>query len=157
MSDGYTTVASPLGELLLTARDGKLTGLFMPGEDMHPPAGAVRDEAAFATVRRQLDEYFAHRRTSFDLPLAPPGTVFQQRVWSELQRVGYGETVTYAELATRIGRPTAVRAAGTANGANPVSIVIPCHRVIGSNGSLTGYSGGLAAKRFLLDLERSEA
>jgi methylated-DNA-[protein]-cysteine S-methyltransferase len=157
MSAAYTTMASPLGELTLTAEDGQLTGLFMPGEDQDSPAGALRDEAAFAHIRRQLEEYFAGERTSFDVPVAPPGTPFQQRVWDELRRVGYGETISYAELASRIGRPTAIRAAGAANGANPVSIVIPCHRVIGSNGSLTGYSGGLDAKRFLLDLERSRA
>ncbi len=109
------------------------------------------------TIRLQLAEYFAGDRSAFDLPVAPPGTPFQQLVWGELQRIGYGETITYAELAARIGRPTAIRAAGAANGANPVSIVIPCHRVIGSNGSLTGYSGGLESKRFLLDLERAGA
>ena len=157
MSEAYTTIACPLGELLLTAEDGRLTGLFMPAEDVAPPAGAVRDEAAFHATRLQLEEYFAGRRTSFDLPLAPAGTAFQQRIWEELQRIAYGRTITYAELAARIGRPTAIRAAGAANGANPVSIVIPCHRVIGSNGSLTGYSGGLESKRFLLDLERAGA
>ena len=108
-------------------------------------------------MRRQLEEYFAGERSSFDLPVAPAGTPFQQGVWAELQRIGYGTTITYAELAARIGRPTAIRAAGAANGANPVSIVIPCHRVIGSNGTLTGYGGGLEAKRFLLDLERAGA
>ena len=93
----------------------------------------------------------------FAAPVAPAGTPFQQGVWAELQHIGYGTTITYAELAARIGRPTAIRAAGAANGANPVSIVIPCHRVIGSNGTLTGYGGGLEAKRFLLDLERAGA
>ena len=157
MSGEYTTLGCPLGELLLTAEGGRLTGLFMPGEDVVPPAGAVRDDAAFATIRIQLAEYFAGDRSAFDLPLAPPGTAFRQLVWGELQRIGYGQTITYAELAARIGKPTAIRAAGAANGANPVSIVIPCHRVVGSNGSLTGYSGGLEAKRFLLDLERAGA
>ena len=157
MSKVYTTMACPLGELLLTAEDERLTGLFMPSEGVEPPAGAVRDDAAFATIRRELHEYFAGDRTAFDLQVAPPGTPFQQLVWGELQRIRYGETITYAELAARIGRPTAIRAAGAANGANPVSIVIPCHRVIGSNGSLTGYSGGLASKRFLLDLEHAGA
>jgi methylated-DNA-[protein]-cysteine S-methyltransferase len=150
-------MASPVGDLLLTAADGELTGLFMPGEAVAPPAGALRDETSFAAIRRQLEEYFAGERASFDLPVSPPGTPFQQGVWDELRRIGYGQTITYAELAARIGRPTAIRAAGAANGANPVSIVIPCHRVIGSNGSLTGYSGGLEVKRFLLDLERSHA
>ena len=108
-------------------------------------------------MRRQLEEYFAGERDEFDLPVGAPGTPFQQRVWDELARIPYGQTISYAELASRIGRPTAVRAAGAANGANPVSIVIPCHRVIGSGGALTGYSGGLEAKRFLLELERSGA
>jgi methylated-DNA-[protein]-cysteine S-methyltransferase len=154
MSETYTTIASPLGELMLTAAGGELTGLYMPAEAHDPPAGAVRDDGAFTTVRRQLEEYFAGERRTFDLPVSPAGTPFQQRVWAELQRIGYGETISYAELAARIGRPTAIRAAGAANGANPVSIIIPCHRVIGSDGSLTGYGGGIDAKRALLDLER---
>ena len=155
MSETYTTMQSPLGELLLTAEDGVLTGLFMPAEAHEPPPGAERDDRGFATVRRQLEEYFAGRRRAFDVVLAPPGTAFQQRVWDELQRIDYGQTISYAELAARIGRPTAIRAAGAANGANPISILIPCHRVIGSDGSLTGYGGGLEAKRALLDLERT--
>jgi methylated-DNA-[protein]-cysteine S-methyltransferase len=155
MSETYTTVQSPLGELLLTAEDGVLTGLFMPAEAHEPPPGAERDDRGFATVRRQLEEYFAGRRRAFDVVVAPPGTTFQQRVWDELQRIDYGQTISYAELATRIGRPTAIRAAGAANGANPISILIPCHRVIGSDGSLTGYGGGLEAKRALLELERT--
>jgi methylated-DNA-[protein]-cysteine S-methyltransferase len=155
VSEAYTTMPSPVGELLLTAADGELTGLYMPVEVHGTPTGRARDDSAFATVRRQLEEYFAGERRTFDLPVAPRGTPFQQAVWAELQRIGYGETITYAELAGRIGRPTAIRAAGAANGANPVSIIIPCHRVIGSNGSLTGYGGGLDAKRSLLELERS--
>jgi methylated-DNA-[protein]-cysteine S-methyltransferase len=154
VSDAYTTMPSPVGELLLTCSGGELTGLYMPVEVHGPPPGMARDDRAFATARRQLEEYFAGDRREFDLPVAPPGTPFQQLVWAELQRIGYGETTTYAELAARIGRPTAIRAAGAANGANPVSIIIPCHRVIGSNGSLTGYGGGLEAKRMLLELER---
>ncbi|HET6172680.1 MAG TPA: methylated-DNA--[protein]-cysteine S-methyltransferase [Gaiellales bacterium] len=146
---------SPIGELLLTAADGRLTGLYLPVEVHGPPAGMARDDGAFVTVRRQLEEYFAGERRAFDLPVAPRGTAFQQLVWNELQRIGYGDTITYSELAARVGRPTAIRAAGAANGRNPVSIIIPCHRVIGSSGSLTGYSGGLDAKRALLDLERS--
>jgi methylated-DNA-[protein]-cysteine S-methyltransferase len=157
VSEAYTTMPSPVGELLLTAADGELTGLYMPIEVHGTPAGMARDDGAFATVRRQLEEYFAGERRTFDLPVAPRGTPFQQAVWAELQRIGYGETITYAELAGRIGRPAAIRAAGAANGANPVSIIIPCHRVIGSNGSLTGYGGGLDAKRSLLELERSPA
>ena len=155
MSETYTTMQSPLGELLLTAEDGVLRGLYMPAEAHEPPPGAERGDRGFATVRRQLEEYFAGRRRAFDVVLAPPGTAFQQRVWDELQRIDYGQTISYAELAARIGRPTAIRAAGAANGANPISILIPCHRVIGSDGSLTGYGGGLEAKRALLDLERT--
>lgn len=157
MSESYSTMPSPVGELLLTASDGRLTGLYMPVEVHGPPAGVARDDEAFAAVRRQLEEYFAGRRREFDLPVAPPGTPFQQLVWDELQRIGYGETISYAELAGRIGRPTAIRAAGAANGRNPISIIIPCHRVIGSDGSLTGYGGGLEAKRALLALERAPA
>ena len=113
---------------------------------------------AFAAVRRQLEEYFAGERSSFDLPLAPAGTPFQQGVWDELQRIGYGDDDHVRRArGDASGGPTAIRAAGAANGANPVSIVIPCHRVIGSNGTLTGYGGGLEAKRFLLDLERAGA
>jgi methylated-DNA-[protein]-cysteine S-methyltransferase len=184
MSDTYATMPSPVGELLLTAERGRLTGVYLPGQrrpgipatdtpygygkpgsdpgipgqtpfrHISPP-GARLDDAGLAAARAQLDEYFAGERTSFDLPLAPAGTAFRRVVWEELQRVGYGETTTYAALAARIGRPTAVRATGAANGANPISIIIPCHRVIGSNGSLTGYGGGIGAKRFLLELERS--
>jgi methylated-DNA-[protein]-cysteine S-methyltransferase len=158
ISAAYATVPSPVGDLVLTAERGHLTGLYLPGQrrppDM-PPASAERDAAPLRAARHQLGEYFAGRRTSFDLPLAPAGTAFRRLVWDELLRVGFGETTTYRELAARIGRPTAVRATGAANGANPISIVIPCHRVIGSGGALTGYGGGLAAKRFLLDLERS--
>jgi methylated-DNA-[protein]-cysteine S-methyltransferase len=146
---------SPVGELLLTAAGGELTSLTMPVEVDELPVGSTRDDVAFAAARQQLEEYFAGERRVFDLPLAQRGTLFQQLVWRELRRVGYGETTTYAALASRIGRPTAIRATGAANGANPVSIIVPCHRVIGSNGSLTGYGGGLEAKRLLLELERS--
>jgi methylated-DNA-[protein]-cysteine S-methyltransferase len=162
VSETYATMPSPVGELLLMADDGRLTGLYLRS-DRHArhaaahPGAARRDDAALAAVRRQLEQYFSGARSSFDVPLAPAGTPFQQDVWTELRRIGYGRTITYAELAARIGRPTAIRAAGAANGANPVSIVIPCHRVIGSNGTLTGYGGGLEAKRFLLALERTGA
>ena len=156
----WTMIDSPLGPLLLTAGEAGISGVIMDAdldEQTEPSAGWVEDPARFEEARRQLEEYFAGERTSFDIRVAPPGTPFRQRVWDELQRIEYGHTITYAELAARSGRPAAIRAAGAANGANPVSIVIPCHRVIGSNGSLTGYSGGLEAKRFLLDLERSRA
>jgi methylated-DNA-[protein]-cysteine S-methyltransferase len=162
VSEAYTTMPSPVGDLLLTGEDGRLTGLYLPSDRYARHAAAHpgtrrRDDAAFVGVRLQLEEYFAGTRSSFDLQLAPAGTRFQRSVWAELQTIAYGTTITYAELAARIGRPTAIRAAGAANGANPVSIVIPCHRVIGSNGTLTGYGGGLQAKRFLLDLEHARA
>jgi methylated-DNA-[protein]-cysteine S-methyltransferase len=157
VSAAYSTLPSPVGELLLTTADGALTGLWMPAEVHGPPPGMARDDAAHAQARRQLGEYFAGERREFELAIAPRGTPFQQLVWAELQRVPYGETITYAQLAARIGRSTAIRAAGAANGRNPISIIVPCHRVIGSNGSLTGYGGGLDAKRALLELERTPA
>jgi methylated-DNA-[protein]-cysteine S-methyltransferase len=116
-------------------------------------AGDARGRPFDALVRA-LDRYWAGRRVDFDIPLAVRGTPFQRDVWRALQAVPYGETITYAELARRVGAPRAVRAVGRANGANPISIVIPCHRVVGSNGSLTGYGGGLERKRMLLELER---
>jgi methylated-DNA-[protein]-cysteine S-methyltransferase len=163
MSRTYTTMASPVGELLLTAdEEGRLSALWLPGDPLSRhararPGDARRDDGALAPARTQLEEYFAGERTAFDLPVAPAGTPFQQSVWAQLRRIPYGTTTTYGELAARLGRPTAVRAVGAANGANPVSIVIPCHRVIGASGLLTGYGGGLAAKRRLLDLERAAA
>jgi len=118
-------------------------------------AGWVQsDEAApFAEAKRQLGAYFAGRLTTFDLPLAPDGTAFQMRVWQELRRIPHGQTVSYGELARRIGSPTACRAVGLANGRNPLTIIVPCHRVVGANGKLTGYAGGMARKETLLALE----
>ncbi len=147
---------SPIGPLTLSGSGDVLSGLYM--ESHAPaappvPAGAVRDDTAFAAARAQLAEYFAGERTGFDLPLRLTGTPFQVDVWEALRAIPYGETVSYGELARRIGRPAAVRAVGLANGRNPVSIVVPCHRVIGANGSLTGYGGGLDRKRHLLALE----
>lgn len=120
-----------------------------------PLAGAVGDRAAFADEVRELEEYFAGTRRKFTVPFVLRGTPFQRRVWEELCRIPYGKTISYAELARRIGNPKAVRAVGLANGANPIAIIVPCHRVIGANGTLTGYGGGLNTKRFLLDLERA--
>jgi methylated-DNA-[protein]-cysteine S-methyltransferase len=117
----------------------------------------VRSSAALAFARGQLEEYFAGTRTAFDLPLHPQGTEFQLTVWDELARIPYAETISYGELARRIGQPQAMRAVGAANGRNPLPIVVPCHRVIGSNGNLTGFGGGLPAKRFLLGWERRTA
>lgn len=160
----HASHASPIGPLLLVGeRDGsggvRLSGIFME-EHRHGPAvdpSWVEDPAAFREVMGQLDEYFAGSRASFDLALAPAGTPFQQRVWAELARIPAGTTVTYGELARRVGRPGAARAVGAAVGRNPVSIVVPCHRVVGSDGALTGYAGGIARKAFLLALEGAPA
>lgn len=107
-------------------------------------------------TRRQLDEYFRHERQAFDIPLLTAGTEFQESVWNSLMEIPYGQTITYGELATRLGKPAAVRAVANANGANAISIIIPCHRVIGSDNTLTGYGGGLEAKKFLLELEQTQ-
>ena len=152
----HTECPSPVGPLLL-ASDGdglcliefqdprhpfKRSGEWQPGED-----------AVLRETRRQLDDYFDGKRRVFDLPLAPRGTAFQQQVWMALRDIPYGETISYAQLAQRLGTPTATRAVGAANGRNPLPIVVPCHRVIGADGSLTGFGGGLPTKRFLLQLE----
>jgi methylated-DNA-[protein]-cysteine S-methyltransferase len=160
----WSAFDSPVGELLLTTDGVALTAVFFEhhrsGDDDRPVA-ARRPEApddghpVLAATRRQLTEYFARERQVFDLPLAPEGTPFQRRVWTALRDIPYGETTSYGEIARRLGLlPTASRAVGLANGANPISIIVPCHRVVGADGSLTGYGGGLDRKRFLLDLER---
>jgi methylated-DNA-[protein]-cysteine S-methyltransferase len=148
-------MSSPIGELTLVGDGESLTGLYMGDHRHRPPLppGAMRDDGAFDEAHRQLDQFFAGERTRFDLPLRLDGSDFQRRVWDALQEIEYGETVSYGELASRLGRPGASRAVGLANGRNPISIVVPCHRVIGSSGSLTGYGGGVERKRFLLDLE----
>jgi methylated-DNA-[protein]-cysteine S-methyltransferase len=156
----HTVVDSPVGPLTLVAIDGVLSGLYMQTQRYTPPpeifgAAADSDGAVFAETADQLRGYFAGRRTQFDLPLCLAGTPFQRRVWAELQEIPYAETITYGELAERIGRPPAARAVGLANGRNPVSIIVPCHRVIGADGSLTGYGGGLDRKQHLLDFERN--
>lgn len=150
-------VASPLGDLLLASDGRSLTGLYLPPREALP--GPVEGEdsagarALFDRTARQLEAYFAGELTQFDLPLEPAGTPFQLRVWQELRAVPYGATASYGEIAARIGQPTAARAVGLANGRNPISIIIPCHRVIGAGGSLVGYGGGLDRKKLLLDLE----
>lgn len=148
----YTLYASPLGNLLLA---GDSTGLKLVNfqEGTHPrpiPPGWEPDPAHFVDALAQLDAYFAGSLRNFDLPLAPSGTPFQLEVWNELLRVPFGTTISYGDLAERIGRPKAVRAVGAANGANPIPLIIPCHRVIGSNGKLTGYGGGIGIKEKLL-------
>jgi methylated-DNA-[protein]-cysteine S-methyltransferase len=149
----FTTLESPVGTLRLTATaDGLIDGLSMAGQRHAPPAeeGMVRDEGPFAELAGQLGEYFAGAAVEFDVPLSLRGTPFQQRVWAALREIPYGETISYGELARRLGTPGASRAVGLANGRNPVAIVIPCHRVIGADGRLTGYGGGLERKSWLL-------
>ncbi|SEO48330.1 methylated-DNA--[protein]-cysteine S-methyltransferase [Amycolatopsis saalfeldensis] len=155
----HTMLGSPVGELTLVARDGRLAGVYMTRQRHLPPRETFgeRDERPFGGVITQLEEYFAGSRTEFDLPLALHGTPFQQTVWRALTTIPYGETTSYGELAEQIGRPAASRAVGLANGKNPVSIIVPCHRVVGSSGSLTGYGGGLDRKRQLLDFESGRA
>lgn len=151
----HTTMDSPLGELTLYGDGEALGGLLTPPKEGRTvPSDWVRDEAAFTEVRKQLTAYFEGRLRHFDLPLAPAGTPWQLRVWQALTTIPYGETASYGELAQELGRPTASRAVGMANGRNPISVIVPCHRVIGANGSLTGYAGGLERKEFLLALER---
>lgn len=148
-----TLLDSPLGPLTLVAEDGVLAGLFMAEHRHAPDLDLPVEPTGLPAVREQLIAYFAGDLKEFDLPLAVHGTPFQQQVWAALRTIPYGETWTYRELAAAVGRPAAVRAVGLANGRNPVSVVVPCHRVIGADGSLTGYGGGLAAKAWLLDHE----
>lgn len=152
----YRHVASPLGMLLLAGTADVLQLIAFPEGRMArtADAGWREDTAAFAEAARQLDEYFAGERREFSCAIAPAGTAFQLQVLAALRAIPYGETRSYAQVATALGRPRAMRAVGAANGRNPLPIVIPCHRVIGADGSLTGFGGGIAAKRFLLDLER---
>lgn len=153
----YTLFDSPLGKLALTSDGSHLTGIHFPRRDGRPAVERTweRDDAApvLARSRTQLAEYFDGRRTRFDLPLRPAGTAFQQSVWRALLKVPFGRTSTYGALAAEIGRPTAARAVGAAVGANPLAVVVPCHRIVGADGTLTGYAGGLARKTKLLALE----
>jgi len=150
---------SPVGEVFAAVNEGgALVRLdFLAHKSraayLEENAHAEWDAAALTDVERQVGEYFAKRRRDFDLPLAPEGTAFRLRVWMELRRIPYGVTISYGELAKRIGKPTGSRAVGAANGANPIALVVPCHRVIGADGSLTGYGGGLPIKEALLQLE----
>jgi methylated-DNA-[protein]-cysteine S-methyltransferase len=152
----YTTMDSPIGELLLVGDGEKLHRLSMQGGRRPVPVDPRwqrRDDASFEEVRSQLADYFDGRRREFDVPLGLVGNEFELRVWEALCRIPYGETVSYGEIAREIGAPTAARAVGLANGRNPVAVIVPCHRVIGADGGLTGYGGGLERKRLLLDLE----
>ncbi|MFJ6573199.1 methylated-DNA--[protein]-cysteine S-methyltransferase [Streptomyces sp. NPDC091292] len=158
----HTVIDSPYGLLTLVADDdGVLCGLYMTDQRHRPPEESFGDPAPdpepFAETVRQLDAYFAGDRTDFDVPLRLHGTPFQRSVWEQLLRIPYGETRTYGDLAQSLGKPGASRAVGLANGKNPISVIVPCHRVIGSDGSLTGYGGGLPRKQRLLDFERGTA
>jgi methylated-DNA-[protein]-cysteine S-methyltransferase len=154
----YTHMASPFGPLLLVAADSGLRRIVFArnGKRAEPEPDWQDDPSALRDPVRQLGAYFAGQLEAFELPLVPQGTPFQQRVWRELCNIPYGETISYRGLAGRIGNPKASRAVGLANGSNPIPIVIPCHRVIGSNGKLTGYGGGIPIKEKLLALEKRQ-
>lgn len=152
----HKTIDSPVGSLtLVLSGSGALCGLYMHNQRHLPSADRFGDPSAigFDDVEKQLAQYFAGIRTQFELELDPAGTEFQRKIWQLLREIPYGETISYAQLSDRYGDPLAIRAVAAANGKNPIGIIVPCHRVIGSDGSLTGYAGGLERKRFLLDLE----
>lgn len=149
----YTTMKTPIGEIRLVSDGKALTGLYMGGYGPKPAKTWQHGGVLIVKAEKQLREYFNGTRKEFDLPLAGEGTVFQKTVWKALCDIPYGETINYGELARRIGQPKAARAVGLANGSNPISIVVPCHRVIGANGTLTGYGGGLPRKKWLLEHE----
>lgn len=152
----YQTIPSPVGDLLIAADEQGLRLIEFPDPRhpmAHPEQWQQGEHPVLTETRRQLDEYFSNQRDHFDLPLAPQGTAFQQQVWMKLRDIDYGQTISYRQLAERIGNVKAMRAVGAANGRNPLPIVVPCHRVIGADGSLTGFGGGLPTKQFLLQLE----
>ena len=155
----YDFFDSPIGPLVVVCDDEALIQLNLPkgGKPGHVAPEWQRSPGRLREARAQLAAYFAGKLLNFDVPLAPHGTPFQRRVWDELLRIPYGDTSSYIELARRLGQPSAMRAVGAANGANPLAIIVPCHRVIGADGTLVGYGGGLAAKRWLLDHERRHA
>ena len=155
----WTTTGSPIGELTLVADDRRLTGVYFSRHWYRPdPASfGCRAQTGFEEVRRQLDEYFAGERQSFALPIDARGDEFQCRVWELIGAIPYGQTATYGELARELGGRVLAKDVGAAVGRNPLSLIVPCHRVVGKDGRLTGYAGGLARKRFLLDLEQSAA
>lgn len=159
MTRTHTIIDTPIGPLTLVATEGALSGVYMNAQRYAPGPAAFgsRVDTGFEGVTAQFAEYFAGRRTEFTVPLHLSGTDFQRQVWQTLRTIPYGETWSYARLTAAISRgPDRIRAVGSANGRNPVSIIVPCHRVIGSDGSLTGYGGGLERKRFLLDLEQGQ-
>jgi methylated-DNA-[protein]-cysteine S-methyltransferase len=158
MHTAHTKIDSPLGELTLVAEDGTLSGVYFPGHWTKPDPAAFGEpvESGFEEAERQLNEYLAGERTSFDLPTVAAGGDFRRRVWERLERIPYGRTVTYGEIAAELGSPSLARKVGGAVAHNPLSIVVPCHRVLCKGGSLAGYAGGLDRKRFLLELENAD-
>jgi methylated-DNA-[protein]-cysteine S-methyltransferase len=155
MRTTHTMFATPLGELTLVAEDRTLSGVYFPGHWTRPDPATFgeRSERRLEQVEEQLAEYFAGERTSFELPICAAGNAFQRQVWDLIDRIPYGQTATYGQLASELGNPTLARKVGNAVGHNPLSVIVPCHRVVGRDGKLTGYAGGLQRKRFLLDLE----
>jgi methylated-DNA-[protein]-cysteine S-methyltransferase len=151
----YDYCETPRGRMLLVASEQGLAGVYFVGQRHYPKRDAAwkRDSRVLEAAKRQLLEYFAGKRKRFTVPLDPQGTPFQRAVWLEIAKVGFGETISYAELARRAGFPGSARAAGAATGRNPLGIIVPCHRIVGTNGSLTGYAGGLSRKRAFLALE----
>lgn len=159
MSVRHTVVESPVGPLTLVGDGAALIGLYFDGHLRTPRVTDLgpRADDGFETTRHQLSEYFAGTRREFDLELAPRGSAFEKQVWALLTKIPYGETRTYGQLAAELGDPGAAQAVGNANGWNPISVIVPCHRVVGTSGGLTGYAGGLARKRLLLSLEEPPA
>ncbi len=155
----HAVIASPIGPLTLVGDGEALAGLYFDGHLRTPrlPDLGARDDDGFETAQQQLGEYFAGTRREFDLELAPRGSAFEKQVWALLTKIPYGETRTYGQLAAELGDPGAAQAVGNANGWNPISVIVPCHRVVGTSGGLTGYAGGLTRKRFLLGLEEPPA
>lgn len=152
----YDQFETPQGTMLATATDNGLAGVYFKGQKHFPKQRDWRRDARHPVLRqakRELAEYFAGRRKRFDVALDPQGSVFQRSIWKAISKVGFGRTLTYGELAQRAGHPGSARAAGAATGRNPLSIIVPCHRIMGADGSLTGYAGGLSRKRALLELE----
>ncbi|NYH79665.1 methylated-DNA-[protein]-cysteine S-methyltransferase [Actinopolyspora biskrensis] len=159
MDTKHTVIDSPLGQLTAVSEEDRLIGLHFEGRENKDPEAVFgpRVDTEFRETRRQLDEYFAGERTRFDLPLAFHGDEFAKRVWNLLTGIGYGETRSYGRLAEQLGDPGLARAVGTATGRNPIVVIVPCHRVLGADGSLTGFGGGLDRKRYLLRLEEPPA
>ena len=153
MTTRYARFESPVGDLFMIAEAEQLVEILFDSGAQEPESDWREGGRLLSRVQRQLGAYFSGRRRAFELPLAPRGTPFQRKVWRQLERIPYGATRSYAQLAKKVGKPTAFRAVGAANGQNPIPIVIPCHRVVGSDGTLTGFGGGLEMKRFLLEHE----